>query len=65
MVNFFEIMAARRADVRPLILACEMEATMRPTTAFENVFDFDALLHPGKAFGHPRRCRGARLSIDR
>jgi hypothetical protein len=31
-----------------------MEATMRPTTAFDNVFDFDALLHPGKAFDHPK-----------
>jgi hypothetical protein len=47
-------MAAHRADVRPVILVCEMEATMRPTTAFDNVFDFDALLHPGKAFDHPR-----------
>ena len=27
---------------------------MRPTTAFDNVFDFDALLHPGKAFDHPK-----------
>jgi hypothetical protein len=31
-----------------------MEATMRPTTAFENVFDFEALLHPGKVFDRPR-----------
>jgi hypothetical protein len=27
---------------------------MRPTTAFENVFDFEALLHPGKVFDRPR-----------
>jgi hypothetical protein len=36
---------------------------MRPTTAFEdNVFDFNALLHPGTIFDHPcdvlaQRCR--------
>ena len=27
---------------------------MRPTTAFDNVFDFDALLHPGTVFDHPK-----------
>ena len=28
---------------------------MRPTTASDNnVFDFDALLHPGRAFDHPK-----------
>lgn len=28
---------------------------MRPTTAFDdNVFDLNALLHPGTVFGHPR-----------
>lgn len=27
---------------------------MRPTTALENVFDFNALLHPGTTFEHPR-----------
>jgi hypothetical protein len=32
-----------------------MEATMRPTTAFDdNVFHLDSLLHPGTAFEHPR-----------
>jgi hypothetical protein len=31
-----------------------MEATMRMTTAHDNVFDFDALLHPGTVFDHPR-----------
>jgi hypothetical protein len=32
-----------------------MEETMRPTTAFQcNVFDIDALLHPGTIFNHPR-----------
>ena len=27
---------------------------MRPTTADDNVFDFDALLHPGTVFDHPK-----------
>jgi len=27
---------------------------MRPTTAEDNVFDFDALLHPGAVFEHPK-----------
>lgn len=27
---------------------------MRPTTANDNVFDFEALLHPGTVFDHPR-----------
>ncbi|MGY2847642.1 hypothetical protein ACVIHH_003758 [Bradyrhizobium sp. USDA 4518] len=27
---------------------------MRPTTADDNVLDFNALLHPGTAFEHPR-----------
>ncbi len=27
---------------------------MRPTTAHDNVFDFDARLHPGTVFDHPR-----------
>jgi hypothetical protein len=32
-----------------------MEAIMRPTTASDdNVFDFEALLHPGTVFDHPR-----------
>jgi hypothetical protein len=32
-----------------------MEENMRPTTAtHDNVFDFQALLHPGTVFGHPR-----------
>jgi hypothetical protein len=32
-----------------------MEETMRPTTAFDyNVFDLNALLHPGAVFDHPR-----------
>jgi hypothetical protein len=32
-----------------------MEETMRPTTAFhDNVFDLNALLHPGTIFNHPR-----------
>jgi hypothetical protein len=32
-----------------------MEDTMRPTTASDdNIIDFNALLHPGTVFGHPR-----------
>jgi hypothetical protein len=32
-----------------------MEADMRPTTAkHDNVFDLEALLHPGTMFEHPR-----------
>jgi hypothetical protein len=32
-----------------------MEDTMRPTTAIDdNVFDFQALLHPGTVFEHPK-----------
>jgi hypothetical protein len=32
-----------------------MEDTMRPTTAInDNVFDFQALLHPGTVVEHPR-----------
>jgi hypothetical protein len=32
-----------------------MEETMRPMTAFDdNVFDLNALLHPGTVFDHPR-----------
>src|SRR5258707_15542186 len=32
-----------------------MEETMRPTTAIDkNVFDFEALLHPGTVFEHPK-----------
>ncbi|MCP1768251.1 hypothetical protein M2202_010300 [Bradyrhizobium japonicum] len=32
----------------------EKERTMRPTTADDNVFDFDALLHPGTVFETPK-----------
>jgi hypothetical protein len=32
-----------------------MEETMRRTTAFhDNIFDLNALLHPGTVFDHPR-----------
>jgi hypothetical protein len=32
-----------------------MEENMRPTTAtHDNVFDFEALLHPGTVFEHPK-----------
>jgi hypothetical protein len=31
-----------------------MEETMRPTTASDNVFDMNALLHPGTVFDHPK-----------
>jgi len=38
---------------RPLVF--EMEDPMRPTTATnDNVFDFQALLHPGTVFEHPK-----------
>jgi hypothetical protein len=36
----------------PLIVN-EKEDTMRPTTADNNIFDLNALLHPGTAFEHP------------
>jgi hypothetical protein len=32
----------------------EMEAAMRPTTAYDNVFDLNAVLHPGTVYAHPR-----------
>ena len=41
---------------------------MRPTTADDNVFDFNALLHPGTVFEHPRdvvRHEGLTLSEKR
>ncbi len=40
---------------------------MRPTTAFDdNVFDLNALLHPGTVFDHPRDVVGhPSLSISR
>src|SRR6476646_643856 len=31
-----------------------MEASMRTTPAYDNVFDLKALLHPGTVFEHPR-----------
>jgi len=31
-----------------------MEVAMRTTPAHNNVFDFNALLHPGTVFEHPR-----------
>jgi hypothetical protein len=31
-----------------------MEASMRTTPAHDNVFDFNALFHPGTVFDHPR-----------
>jgi hypothetical protein len=37
----------------PLIVN-EKEDTMRPTTADNNIFDLNALLHPGAAFEHPK-----------
>jgi hypothetical protein len=44
------------------------EDPMRPTTADNNVFDFNALLHPGTVFEHPRdvvRHEGLTLSEKR
>jgi hypothetical protein len=41
-----------------------MEAIMRPTTAFDNVFDITALIHPGTIFNHPKEVVGhSSLSI--
>jgi hypothetical protein len=38
---------------------------MRPTTADDNVFDFNALLHPGTVFDHPRDVvRHANLTLS-
>jgi hypothetical protein len=45
----------RRQRAASLTLAYEMEGTMRPTTVHnDNVFDINALLHPGTVFDHPR-----------
>jgi hypothetical protein len=30
-----------------------MEGDMRPTTAINDIFDFQTLLHPGTVFEHP------------
>lgn len=35
---------------------------MRPTTADDNVFDFNALLHPGTVFEHPKDVVGHGLT---
>jgi hypothetical protein len=41
-----------------------MEDIMRPMTAFEdNVFDFNALLHPGTIFDHIEGCSGASRAV--
>src|SRR5438552_4130141 len=46
-------LAARRST-RGIGIRPRMEETMRPTTAFnDNVFDINALLHPGTVFDHP------------
>ncbi len=38
---------------------------MRPTTAFDdNVFNINALLHPGTIFDHPREVVDASLAVD-
>jgi hypothetical protein len=47
-------LAAARVVARPPFLVNERRETMRPTTANDNVFDFDALLHPGTVFDHPQ-----------
>jgi len=31
-----------------------MEENMRPTTPTDNIFDFQALVHPGTVFEHPQ-----------
>src|SRR6185437_9818560 len=51
-----------------LTIVNEQEDPMRPTTADDNVFDFNALLHPGTVFEHPRdvvRHEGLTLSEKR
>jgi hypothetical protein len=41
-----------RPSINPSL---QMEVTMRPTTARDdNVFDFEALIHPGTVYAHPR-----------
>src|SRR6185312_11669946 len=35
-----------------------MEGTMRTTTAHDNIFDFNALLHPVTVFEHPKKVVG-------
>jgi hypothetical protein len=37
-----------------LVIVNEQEDAMRPTTADDNVFDFNVLLRPGTAFDQPR-----------
>jgi hypothetical protein len=45
----------RVSDARHPRDRLEMEDTMRPTTAFDdNIFDLNALLHPGTVFDRPR-----------
>ena len=47
-------LGAVRRIVRLHPFVNEKERTMRPTTADDNVFDFNALLHPGTVFETPR-----------
>jgi len=48
------LVAPREKFARLLPIVNAKEGTMRPTTADDNVFDFDALLHPGTAFDDPK-----------
>jgi hypothetical protein len=49
-----QIVGAARRVARLPFLVNEKDENMRPTTANDNVFDFNALLHPGTVFEHPR-----------
>jgi hypothetical protein len=46
--------APREGFARLPIIVNAKEDTMRQTTANDNVFDFNALLHPGTVFDHPK-----------
>jgi hypothetical protein len=46
--------SAPRDESRGCVSCQQTEENMRPTTANDNVFDFNALLHPGTVFEHPR-----------
>jgi hypothetical protein len=47
-------LAPREFVARLPFLVNEKEETMRPTTANDNIFDFNALLHPDTVFDHPQ-----------
>jgi hypothetical protein len=47
-------LAPREFVARLPFLVNEKEETMRPTTANDNIFDFNALLRPDTVFDHPQ-----------